>query len=194
MDFFRVKTMLLKKFWSFFVCQYLLFWVILKNQQSDFHIFTFSKCKDDLTNRFVFITTNRSCCPLNCSSVQAKSPICRSPNCLAFSSTSSSPSAATTSMSGSKQPWAGQACQLPGLALHLYHQVVGHHPGQLVLDAQQRLGAREMSIALFQIKCSGSCEELCWVSKNPWSHGVSGPFQLSSSYGIAVRGDIVSKF
>ena len=37
---------------KFIFCQYLLFLVILKNQQSDFHIFTFSKCKDDLTGLF----------------------------------------------------------------------------------------------------------------------------------------------
>ena len=87
-------------------------------------------------NRFVYIKTDRSCCPLNCSTVQAKSPISRSPNCLSSCSTSSSRLAATTSMSGSKQLWAGQAFQLPGLALHLYHQVVGHHPGQLIHEAQ----------------------------------------------------------
>ena len=111
-------------------------------------------------NRFVYITTNRSCCPLNCSSVQAKSPICRSrsrsrsPSC----STSSSPSAATTSMSGRKQPWAGQVWQLPGLALSLYHQVVGHHPGQLILEAQQYLLAPE-KCPFFFFRCSGSCAE-----------------------------------
>ena len=103
-------------------------------------------------NRFVYITINRSCCPLNCSSVQAKSPICRSPNCLSSCSTFSSPSAATTSMSGSKQPWVGQACQLPGLALHLYHQVVSHHPGQLVLEAQQHLLAPEKCQLFFSDK------------------------------------------
>ena len=141
MDFFWVKTMLLKKFWSFF----LPIFIILSDIEES--TIRFSYCYlfkvQRWLNRFAYITTNRSCCPLNCSSVQAKSPICRSPNCLSSCSTSSSPSASTTSMSGSKQPWAGQACQLPGLALHLFHQVVGHHPGQLVLEAQQHLLASE---------------------------------------------------
>ena len=68
----------------------------------DFQIFTFSECKDDLTEC--------SCCPLNCFSVPAKSPICRNPNTLPSCSTSTSPSAASR-----LEP--GQACQLPGLAL-----------------------------------------------------------------------------
>ena len=37
-----------------------------------------------------------------------------------------------------------------------------------------------MSIVLFQIKSSGSCEVLCGDSENPWSHGVSGPFLTAS--------------
>ena len=71
-------------------------------------------------NRFVYIKTNCSCCPLNCSSVAAKSPICRSHNTLSSCSTSTSPSAATTSMSGRKQPgaWpclpAARPCPTPG--------------------------------------------------------------------------------
>ena len=50
--FFSSKTHVIEEILNFFVCQYLLFWVILKNQQSDIHIFTFSKCKDDLTSLF----------------------------------------------------------------------------------------------------------------------------------------------
>ena len=71
-------------------------------------------------NRFVYIKTNCSCCPLNCSRVAAKSPICRSHNTLSSCSTSTSPSAATTSMSGRKQPgaWpclpAARPCPTPG--------------------------------------------------------------------------------
>ena len=50
--FFSSKNHVIEEILKSFVCQYLLFWVILKNQQSDFHIFTFSKCKDDLTGLF----------------------------------------------------------------------------------------------------------------------------------------------
>ena len=131
MDFFRVKTMLMKTFWSFF----LPIFIISSNIEETtirFSYFYLFKVQRWL-NRFVYITTNHSCCSFNCSSVQANSPICRSPNCLSSCSTSSSPSAATTSMSCNEQPWAGQACQLPGLALNLYHQVVGHHPSSLSL-------------------------------------------------------------
>ena len=60
-------------------------------------------------NWFVYITIKRSCCPLNCFSLPAKSPICRSLNTLSSCSTSTSSSVATTSMSGSKQAaaWPG---------------------------------------------------------------------------------------
>ena len=136
--FFWVKTC----YWRNFEVFLLPIFIILSDIEEStipFSYFYFFKVQRWL-NRFVYITTNRSCCPLICSSVQAKSPICGSPNCLSSCSTSSSPSAATTSMSGSKQPWVGQACQLPGLALHLYHQVVG----QLVLKAQQHLLAPDI--------------------------------------------------
>ena len=72
-------------------------------------------------------------------SIQYSERFCLHPS----TSTSTSPSKATTSISGSEKPEAGQACQLPGLAQHLYQQVVGHHPGQLVLGAQQHLLAPE---------------------------------------------------
>ena len=52
MDFFFSKNHVIEEILKFFFCQYLLFWVILKTQQSDYHIFTFSKCKDDLTGLF----------------------------------------------------------------------------------------------------------------------------------------------
>ena len=140
MDFFLVKTMLWKKCKKLnLVNNYYFEWYWrIHNQISYFYFFRFQRWP----YLFVYITTNCSCCPLNCFSVPAESPICRSPNTLPSCSTSTSSSAATTSMSGSQQAgaWpAGQACKLPGLALHLYHWVVGHHPGQLVLWAQQHL-------------------------------------------------------
>ena len=66
-------------------------------------------------NQFVYITTNHSCCPLNCSSVLAKSPICRSPNTYSSCSTTTSPSAAVTSMLSSKQlgAWQGLPATRP---------------------------------------------------------------------------------
>ena len=50
--FFLSENHVIEEIFKFFFCQYLLFWVILKNPQSDFQIFTFLKCKDDLTGLF----------------------------------------------------------------------------------------------------------------------------------------------
>ena len=84
------------------------------------------------------------------------------------------PSAATTSMSGSKQPgaWPGLTAALPcPTPLSL-----GNWPPPWTTcpwGSEAPPGAREMSIVQFQIKkkISGSCG-----SESPWSHGVSGPF------------------
>ena len=77
----------------------------------DFHLFWVQ----GWLNWFVYITTNYSHCPLNSLSVPAKSPICMSPNTLPSCFTSTSPSAATTSMSGSQQAgaWSGLPAAWP---------------------------------------------------------------------------------
>ena len=78
MDFFWVKSC----YWRNFQAVFLPISFILNDIEesairlSDFYIFRVQRW----LNRFVYITTNHSCCPLNCPSVPAKSPICRSPN------------------------------------------------------------------------------------------------------------------
>ena len=73
-NFFECKTMLWKKCWSFL----LQIFIILSDIEeftiwfSDFLHFMVQRW----LNRFVYITTNCSCCPLNCLSVPAKIPIC----------------------------------------------------------------------------------------------------------------------
>ena len=68
MDFFRVKTVLLKKFWIFFLP---IFIILSDIKESTFRFSYFYLFKvQRWLNRFVYITTNHSCCPLNCSSVQ----------------------------------------------------------------------------------------------------------------------------
>jgi hypothetical protein len=109
--------------------------------------------------------------------VPAKSPIFRSLNTLFSCSTSTIPSSATTSMSGRKQPgaWPG----LPAARTCSTPLTPGSWPPPWTTSpygSGTPPGVREMSIVPFQIKCSGSCGELCWGSVNPWSHGVSSPF------------------
>ena len=163
--------MLVKKLLS---CFFLAIFIILSdieespNRFLDFYLLRVHRW----LNRFVYITTNHSCCPLNCSSVRAKSPICRSPNTLFSCSTSTSPSAATTSMSGKKQPggWPGlsgtRPCPTP--------LTLGSWPPPWTTcpwGSAAPPGGKEMAIVPFQ-----SCGDLCWGSENPWSHGVSGLF------------------
>ena len=117
MDFFWVKTMLLKKFLSFF-CQYLLFWVILKNQQSDFHIFTFSKCKDDLTGLF----TSQPITVVALSTAPAfrpRDPSAGAPTLCPLALHPPGPQQLPLACQAGISWEPGQACQLPGLALHL---------------------------------------------------------------------------
>ena len=54
MDFFFLsKNHVIEEIFKLFLWEYFfLFWVILKNPQSNFQIFTFSECKDDLTSLF----------------------------------------------------------------------------------------------------------------------------------------------
>lgn len=49
MDFFQVKTMLLKKLLS---CFFVPIFILSDNPPSDFQIFNFSECKDDFTGLF----------------------------------------------------------------------------------------------------------------------------------------------
>ena len=141
---------------------------------SDFHLFRVQRW----LNRFVYITNKCSCCPLNCLSVPAKSPICRSPNTLPSCFTSTGPSAATTSMSGSQQAGAcpglpaARPCPTP---LSLCSWQPPWTTCHWCLAATPCIA--EMSIVSFQIKYSGSCGELCWGWESPCSHGVSGPLR-----------------
>ena len=151
--------------------------MILNNPKSDFQIFTFSECKDDLTSLFtsqsiavVALSTAPVCRPRAPSGV---TPIlCH----LAPHPPASHQLPLACQAASNREP--GQACQLPGLALHLY-QSPDSWPSPWTTCPKGSAappGAREMSIVPFQIKFSGSCKELCGGSENPWSHGVSGPF------------------
>ena len=136
---------------------------------SDFHLFRVQRW----LNQFVYITTNCSFCPLNCFSVQANCPICRSPNTMPSCSTPTSPSAATSGTSNlllacqaASRLEPGQACQPPGLALHLFHLVVGHHSVQLVLGDQQHLLAPQKSpLFLFRYNILAAVESCAEAEK-----------------------------
>ena len=52
MDFFCGKYVMEEIFEFLLDANIYFFWVILQNQKSDFQIFTFSKCKDDLAGVF----------------------------------------------------------------------------------------------------------------------------------------------
>ena len=69
-------------------------------------------------------------------------------------------------MSGSQQAGAWPGLQLPGLALHFYPWVVGHHPGQLVLGAQQHLLApQKCNFFLFRINILSAVESCAEAEK-----------------------------
>ena len=147
---------------------------------SDFYLFRVQRW----LHQFVYITTNCSCCPLNCFSVQANCPICRSPNTMPFCSTSTRPSAATTSMSGSQQAgaWPGlpaaRPCPTP-LSLGSWPPLWTTCPWGSAAPP----GAAEMSSVSFQMQYSGSSGELCWGWESPCSHGVSSPLgQIGSNW------------
>ena len=120
--------------------------------------------------------SNHSCVP-------AKSPICRNPNTLSSCSISTSPPAATSSMSGRKQPGTS-----PGLP------AAGPCPTPLTPSSCPSPWTtcpwgspappvdREMSIVPFQIKFSCSCGELCWGSENPWYYGVISPLLFGTAF------------
>ena len=162
----------MKEILNFFFCQYLLFWVILKNPQPDFQIFTFSECKDDLTSLFtsqpiavVALSTASVCRP--------RAPSAGAPTLCPPAPCPLAPQKVPLACQAASRLEPGQVCQLLGLALR-YHWVAGHHPGQLVVGAQQHLMA-ELSIVSLQIQYYGSCGELCWGWESPCSHSVSGP-------------------
>ena len=151
------------------------YWTI-HYQFSDFYLFRVKRW----LNQFFYITTNCSCCPLNCFSVQANCPICRSPNPLPSCSTSTRPSAATNSMSDSQQAraWPGfpaaRPCPKP------LSQGSWPPPGTTCpWGSEAPPGAVEMSNYSFQIRYSGSCVETCRGWESQCSHGVSGPFTLN---------------
>ena len=170
MDFFWVKTMVWKKFGFFFSANIYYFewyWRIL-NQ-----IFTFSECKDDLTSLFtsqpiavVALSTASVCRP--------RAPSAGAPTLCPPAPCPLAPQKVPLACQAASRLEPGQVCQLLGLALR-YHWVAGHHPGQLVVGAQQHLMA-ELSIVSLQIQYYGSCGELCWGWESPCSHGVRGPF------------------
>ena len=108
----RVIEEILKFFFLVNICYFPWYW---RNHNNIFKFFLFRLQK--WLDQCVYITTNHNCCLLNCSSVPAESPICRSPNTLFSCSTSTSPSAATTSMPGRKQlgAWPGLPAARPCL-------------------------------------------------------------------------------
>ena len=114
--------------------------MILKSPQSDFQNVTFSDCKDDLTGWFtsqpiavVALSTASVCWP-RVPSAGAPTYCPPAPRSLAPQQL---PLPLACQAASRLEP--GQVCQLPGLALHLYHWVVGYHSGQLILWAQQHL-------------------------------------------------------
>ena len=105
--------------------------MILKNPKTDFLMFTFSECKDDLTCLFtsqpiavVALSTAPLCWP--------RAPSAGAPTLCPLTPHPSAPQQLPLACQAGSSREPGQ---LPGLALHLYHQVVGRHPGQLVLAA-----------------------------------------------------------
>ena len=189
MDFFLSKKHVNEEIFNSFLCQYFLFWVILKNPQSDFQIFTISECKDDLTGLF----TSQPIAVVALSTAPAGRP--RAPSAPHLSCyTSTSPSTATISMSGRKQQraWPG----LPAARPCPKPRTMGswQPPGTTCpWGSAARPGAGEISIVSFQIKCSGSCGELCWGSENSWFHGVSSLLSHFPSFDKTLR-QIVNLF
>ena len=176
--------MLWKKCWSFL----LQIFIILSDIEeftiwfSDFLHFMVQRW----LNRFVYITTNCSCCPLNCLSVPAKIPICSVGTLCPPAPRPPAPQRLPLACQAASRLEPGQACQLPGLALHIYHWVVGHRPWTTWGSAAPP-GPTEFSIVSFQIKYSGSCGELCWGWESPCSHSVSGPLWQKSKTQIVKK-------
>ena len=91
--------------------------MILKNPQSDFQIFTFSECKDDLTGLFtsqpiavVALSTAPACRP--------RAPSAGAPTLCPLAPHPPAPQQLQLACQAGSSREPGQACQLPGLALH----------------------------------------------------------------------------
>ena len=100
----------------------------MKNPQSDFKIFTFSECKDDLTSWFtaqsivvVALSTASVCRP--------RAPSAGAPTLCPLAPHPPAPQHLPLACQAASRLEPVQTCQLPGLALHLKHWVVGK-PGQ----------------------------------------------------------------
>ena len=134
----------------------------MKNPQSDFQIFTFSECKDDLTGLF----TSQPIAVVALSTAPAgrpRAPSAGAPTLCPTAPCPLAPQQLPLACQAASRPESGQACQLPDLALHLYHWVVGHYPGQLVLGAQQHLvETQKCPVFLFRnniLAAAESCAE-----------------------------------
>ena len=119
MDIFWVKTMLLKKFLRFSTANTFLLRDIEEStiRFSDFDLLRVQWW----LNRFVYITTNHNCCPLNCSRAvsRPRAPSSGAPTLCPLAPHSQAPQQLPLACQAGISREPDQACQLPSLALHL---------------------------------------------------------------------------